>query len=360
MPLNDALETASRLDAVLDATVDGIVTIDAAGEIESFNKACEKMFGYQASEVIGKNVSLLMPQPYRNEHEAYLRRYQETGTAQIIGIGREVQGQRADGSLFPVDLAVSEVQLADRIIYTGIIRDITTRKVAEESLQAANRELEEFAYRTSHDLRAPLSSTLGLLKVVQTALDNNNLELAEMSVVKAIESVESLETLVEDLMSLAKVRHLDEEPEPVYLEDLVQAALQKYKDMDHFERLNIDIDLNVLTLVCKRHRLQTIVENLISNAVKYQDLDKADPRILIATRQEADHFILEVRDNGLGIPADQESRLFSMFARFHPRVSFGSGLGLYKIKQCARDMGGEIEYEAPGEGAIFRLRLLRS
>lgn len=123
-----------RLQAILETAVEGIVTIDETGRIESFNPAAEKIFGYVSREVIGKNVQILMPEPYRHEHDGYLQNYRRTGHAKIIGIGREVLGRRCDGAVFPMDLSVSEVRLAGRRIFTGFIRDITERKTAEKAL----------------------------------------------------------------------------------------------------------------------------------------------------------------------------------------------------------------------------------
>jgi PAS domain S-box-containing protein len=125
-------ERESRIRAILDTTVDAIITIDAQGIIESFNLAAERIFGYAAAEVLGQEVSLLMPSPYHEEHHGYLARYLRTGEKRIIGIGREVVGRRKDGTTFPMDLAVSEVRLGDRCLFTGIVRDITERKRAEE------------------------------------------------------------------------------------------------------------------------------------------------------------------------------------------------------------------------------------
>jgi PAS domain S-box-containing protein len=121
-------EREARLRAILDTTVDGIITIDAQGIIESFNLVAERIFGYAAAEVLGQEVSLLMPSPYREEHDGYLARYLRTGEKRIIGIGREVVGRRKDGATFPMDLAVSEVRLGNRRLFTGIVRDITERK----------------------------------------------------------------------------------------------------------------------------------------------------------------------------------------------------------------------------------------
>ncbi len=132
---NTALfDSEERLRAILDTAVEGIITIDERGLIESMNRAAEKLFGYSAEEMKGRNVSGLMPSPYREAHDGYLRRYMETGQARIIGIGREVIGQRRDGSVFPMDLSVSEVRLADRRLFTGFVRDITERKEAEKRL----------------------------------------------------------------------------------------------------------------------------------------------------------------------------------------------------------------------------------
>ena len=127
-------DSSERMRAILDTAVEGIITIDQRGIIESVNKAAQNIFGYRAAELIGKNVSVLMPSPHRHAHDGYLSNYLRTGEARIIGIGREVTGQRKDGSLFPMDLSVSEVKLRDRIAFTGFIRDITARKEAEKVL----------------------------------------------------------------------------------------------------------------------------------------------------------------------------------------------------------------------------------
>ncbi len=127
-------DSEARLRAILETAVEGIVTISERGIIESFNPAAEKIFGYKAQEVIGQNIKILMPEPYRHEHDGYLNNYVRGGEARIIGIGREVSGRRHDGSIFPMDLSVSEVRLADRRIFTGFIRDITERKAAEKAM----------------------------------------------------------------------------------------------------------------------------------------------------------------------------------------------------------------------------------
>ena len=136
-------EKGARLQAILDTTVDGIITINDLGIVQSFNKAAERIFGYPAGEVIGNNVNMLMPLPYREEHDAYVDNYLRTGNRKIIGTGREVAGRRKDGATFPLYLAVSEVWVGKRRIFTGIVRDITERKKADEDLKRAKDELEQ-------------------------------------------------------------------------------------------------------------------------------------------------------------------------------------------------------------------------
>ena len=164
-------DSDERLGAIVNTAVEGIITIDDRGTIETLNFAAERIFGYPAAEVVGKNVKVLMPSPYREEHDRYVSDYVRTGKAKIIGIGREVVGQRKDGTVFPVDLAVSEVRLADRRIFTGFVRDITDRKRAEEklaelarTLAEKNKELETIVYVASHDLRSPLVNIQGFSK----------------------------------------------------------------------------------------------------------------------------------------------------------------------------------------------------
>src|ERR1051326_1986009 len=179
-------DTEERLRAILRTAVEGIITIDERGIIESINPAGEKIFGFSAEEVIGKNVNVLMPSPYREEHDGYISNYRQTGHAQIIGIGREVFGQRKDGSIFPMDLAVSEVRLAQRRMFTGFVRDITERKRSEErlaelaqTLAEKNKELETIVYVASHDLRSPLVNIQGFSAELARACETVRTRLAE-------------------------------------------------------------------------------------------------------------------------------------------------------------------------------------
>ncbi|HIJ46372.1 MAG TPA: PAS domain S-box protein, partial [Rhodospirillaceae bacterium] len=155
----DLKDSETHIRAVVDNAVDAIITIGKSGSIESFNPAAEKIFGYRRDEVVGKNVNILMPPPYHAKHDGYLRNYLETGERKIIGIGREVEGMRKDGYIFPMDLAVSEMHIARRKRFVGICRDITDRKKVD-------RMKNEFISTVSHELRTPLTSIQGSLALI--------------------------------------------------------------------------------------------------------------------------------------------------------------------------------------------------
>jgi two-component system, LuxR family, sensor kinase FixL len=163
-------ETAERLRAILETAVEGIITIDERGIIDSLNPAAERLFGYSSAELVGKNVKVLMPSPYREEHDGYVANYMRTGRARIIGIGREVVGQRKDGTVFPMDLAVSEVKLQHRRLFTGFVRDITERKrLEQEILEISNREQR----RIGQDLHDGLCQELAGIEIMAQVLEED-------------------------------------------------------------------------------------------------------------------------------------------------------------------------------------------
>src|SRR5215510_4265704 len=182
-------DSEARTHAILQTAVDGIITIDERGIVESFNPAAERLFEYTTDEVIGQNISMLMPSPYREEHDSYIARYLQTDEPHIIGIGREVRARRRDGTTFPVALAVSEMHLDGRRMFTGIVHDLSARVQAEEALrhahdelevrvqertaelEAANEEVRRFAYIVSHDLRAPLVNLKGFASELRASCD---------------------------------------------------------------------------------------------------------------------------------------------------------------------------------------------
>ena len=347
-----------RANGIINGSVDTIITIDQRGTVLSFNLAGEQLFGYSAEEVIDQNVKLLIPGLYHSEHDGFLDNYRNTGEKKIIGNGREVEAKKRDGTLFPIDLAVSEVNIVGQKFYSGIIRDITERKVAEEGLQQANIELEEFAYRTSHDLRSPIISSVSLLDMALTSIHDKKPDVAVTCLSHVQNSLTKLNALITDILVLTEAKNRDEDDQEINMTALVNEALKRMEHMEGFERLDMQTDFRFDGKLCaKEMRVNMILENLISNAIKYQDPEKDRPYVKISTYHENGNFMLEIKDNGRGIPKDQQGNLFTMFKRFHPKVAFGSGLGLYLMKKSADVLNGEISFEDHDEGSIFRLKI---
>lgn len=351
-------ESRERLAAVIDNAVDGIITIDGVGTIASVNKACEKIFGYRPDEMIGRNVKMLMPEPYHGEHDGYLANYARTGKAKIIGIGREVEGRRKDGSTFPLDLAVAKVDVPDGMLYCGIIRDISLRKRHEAALLDANAELEEFAYRTSHDLRSPIASSLGLLGIAGSMLEEGDHEGLRGALGRLDRNFVRLDKMIQNIIVLTRNKLVPEEDGDVNVRDCVTEALDSIAQLETSPQLRVDLDIDPqLTFRTKPTKFQVIVGNLVSNAIKYQDPGEENPRIDIRAESRDGVSYLHVDDNGIGVPPDSRPMLFKMFKRLHPDRSFGSGLGLYILKKNAEALGGTARYEPLDKGSRFIVEL---
>ena len=236
------------------------------------------------------------------------------------------------------------------------LEDEVERRTLE--LVSANAELEEFAYRTSHDLRSPLMSSLGLLDLTKISIEEKDYDTALDSVGHIRTSLSGLESLVQDILSLTKIKNEEEAEQEIDVAALVNNTLQKIDNMENFDRLKIETKFaHKGKVLLKSNRFVMIVDNLISNAVKYQDINKGNSFVEISTYEKGKKFVFEVRDNGLGISKEHQEHLFAMFKRFHNNVSSGSGLGLYMIKKSAEILGGKIVFDDPGDGSIFRLEV---
>lgn len=354
-------ESVERTRAIVDNTVDGMITIDERGMIGNFNKACERIFGYMADEVIGKNVHVLMPEPYHSEHDGYLKNYHDTGEKKIIGIGREVQGKRKDGSIFPIDLSVSAVNVQGRRLYSGIVRDISGRKQAEKdiadatkALQRSNEELERFAYVSSHDLKAPLRAIDQLSNWLQEdlgdALDGENKE--NMQTLR--NRVKRMDYLLDSLLEYSRVgRERDDTDNPIVsgkalLEDIVDL-------LNPPEGFVIQANPAFDAMLMRRMPLHQVLLNLINNAIKHHD--QPHGRIEISLQDKGESYKLAVRDDGPGIAQEFHNKIFDMFQMLRPRDQVeGSGMGLTLVKKLINQLGGSIYVEStPGSGACFYL-----
>jgi PAS domain S-box-containing protein len=366
-------DETEKLRAVLATAVDAIITIDERGRIESFNPAAERMFGYAAGEVLGQNVSCLMPQPHAGAHDGYLRSYLQTGQAKIIGIGREVQCKRRDGSLFPAELAISEARLGERRLFAGILHDISERKRAEASilglnaelalraaeLEAANKSLESFSYSVSHDLRAPLRHIQGYAELLAGALEGELSQEAGRYLTVIGKAGREMGQLIDDLLEFSRMGRAAMRESRVDLDGLVRSVIANLEMATRGRKIEWNIPA-LPRVIGDASMLRQVLANLLSNAVKYTG--PRDPaRIEIACAGEDNgRIILFVRDNGVGFDMKYADKLFGVFQRLHRSNEFeGTGIGLASVERIIARHGGRVWAEAaPDLGATFYITLL--
>jgi two-component system sensor kinase FixL len=382
----------ARLHAIVQSAVDGIITIDTHGTIESFNPAAERLFGYTAGAVIGQNVNMLMPLPYREEHDAYLARYLQAGEPKIIGIGREVRGQRRDGTTFPLVLAVSAIDLDGHRMFTGIVHDLTARVQAEEALrqayntleqrvqertaalQEANDNIRRFAYIVSHDLRAPLINLHGFADELRDACTLLTAALPGLvphlqgrqraEVTRALEeeipealgfietAVVRMDRLIEAVLRLSRLGRQEIQRESIDTATLVHETLRTLAHQ--IAQRQVQVTVEPLPVVhADRVSLAQIFGNLLANAVAY--LEPSRPgAIAITAAQHPGVTVFAVQDNGRGIAEDDIPRVFEPFRRVGRQDVPGEGMGLAYVRTLVRRHGGDITCQSTlGAGSTF-------
>jgi len=353
----ELIEGEGRMYAILDNMVDGVITIDDAGSIESLNTAAARIFGYDATELLGKNVAVLMPDPHRGEHDGYLERYQRTGHATILGTRREVTGLRKSGEAFPMDLSVGEVQIGGRMAYTGVIRDITERKAIE-------RAKNEFISVVSHELRTPLTSIRGSLGLIEGGATGAMPPKMALLIGIARSNTDRLVRLVNEILDLEKIEAgklelLRAEIDP---EEVVGVALAGIEALAGPARLTLVARPRSEprgAVLADRDRLLQVLTNLLSNAVKFSPADGTVEALVEQVGPDRVRF--SVRDRGPGIRVEDQRRLFERFHQLDAsdsRSKGGTGLGLAICKAIVEEHGGRIGVTSrPGEGATFWFEL---
>jgi len=353
--------------AILDTAIDGIVTIDERGIVRTFNPACGRLFGYEAGEVIGRNVNVLMPAPYREEHDGYLERYRDTGERRIIGIGREVAGRRKDGSEFPLYLSVGEwVDDDGSRFFVGVLRDITDLKDAEQrilqrqrELEAANKELDGFTFSVSHDLRAPLRAIDGFGRIL---LEDHagRLDAEGRRVLEVIRrNIVRMGQLIDDLLAFSRLGRDAMKPTHVDMTTLARTALDEVLAAEPGRAIDARV-ADLPDALGDPTLLRQVWVNLLGNAVKYTR-PRSPAVILVTGRTEHDEVVYTVRDNGVGFDMTYADKLFTVFQRLHKASEFeGTGVGLALVQRIVLRHYGRVWAEARAdEGATFCFALPR-
>ena len=360
----------SRLNALLDAAVDAIILIDTRGRITRFNLAAERMFGYPEEEVSGRNVSMLMPEPYRGQHDGYLERYARTGQRRIIGLGREVAARRKDGTVFPIDLSVGEFR-RDRDHssghgFVGIIRDLTERKTQQRETEALRGRLThvgrigtlgEMVSGIAHEVNQPLTAISNYASACR--------RMAQAGVLGGEELVATLEKISAQAQRAgqvirglrALVRKRDEIREPLDCNRLIRdvATLVDFEIRQGNYRFVLQLTEPLPAVMGDAVQIQQVVLNLVRNAVDAMS-ERATGELIEVSTSVVDSWVeMRVRDSGPGIPAAVAERLFEPF--FTTKAQ-GIGLGLSICKSIITAHGGQLTAEvATGGGAEFRVRL---
>jgi two-component system sensor kinase FixL len=359
---------AQELQALLDAAVDAVVVIDGQGRIERFNRAAEQMFGFRASEIVGRNVSVLMPEPERSAHDGHLRRYLETGISRIIGVGREVRALRRDGSVFPVSLAVGRVAGAGRPGFVGFIRDISRSITMERAATQAQQRLAqvarlstmgEMAAGLAHELGQPLAAITTSAQGCRQLLDSSgSADLTQVRDALGEISHQALRAaaVIRRLQVFLADKGVNRRPIRCnrLLEDLVALARPDLHAHDVVLRLSIEPCLP--DIVVDAVQVQQVLINLIRNAIDATLEDDVRPReILLSAASVEGGVEIAVKDRGTGVDPNDLDRLFTPFFTTKPH---GTGLGLAVSSTIVQAHGGRLSYrERRGGGACFHFTL---
>lgn len=406
-----------RLKSIIDTAIDGIITIDNRGIVETLNPSAAVLFEYEVDEVVGNNIKMLMPEPYHQEHDGYLHRYQKTKVPHIIGIGREVSGKTKSGSVFPMRLAVSEVILNDRVIYTGIIHNLTEVKKAQQEIVELNKKLEEkveertydlekvvnkllttnkdltheiteraavesklkqneqelqqalekekelnelksrFVSMASHEFRTPLTTIMSSASLITKYPKEEQQPNREKHITRIKSAVNNLTGILNDFLSLSK---LEEGAIRVHLERLSTTELcteikDELKSMLKPDQIIINSSMGTeRDILTDKRILKNILFNLLSNAIKYSDKSIKCEFIF-----EESHIKLIIEDEGIGIPEEDQKYLFTRFFRAANVTNIqGTGLGLSIVRRYVELLGGTIDFESIQEqGTTFTIVL---
>lgn len=357
-------ENKGRLQAILDTAVDAIITIDGRGNIQEFNKSAERLLGYQAIEVVGHNVNMLMPEPYHSEHDGYLKNHRDTGETKIIGLGREVMARRKDGSTLPVRLAVGKVAQKDPddLLFVGMLSDISDRHALEESLREAAEQAEHaakvksnFLANMSHEIRTPMNAILGftdlLLHTELTPTQREHLQTIRRS-------SGSLLSLINDILDTTKIEqgYLELENGAFSLKSLIEQIFSTLYLSAQAKGLYLETDYPDSMpeyFMGDSLRIAQILTNLVGNAIKFTEQGGVKVKLSFANER----VCIQVQDTGIGMTDEQASSIFEPFTQADSSISRrfgGSGLGTTISRQLAETMGGEIQVETElGQGSSF-------
>lgn len=340
----------ARWRAVIDSAVDGILVIDRRGRLESFNPAAERLFGYRAEEVLGQNVSILMPEPYATEHDGYLRRYLETRDPRIIGSGRDVTGRRRDGSTFPLHLSVAEASIEGETKFTGIVRDLTDRVAMEVQLrhESGLARIGELAAVLAHEVKNPLAAVSGAIQMLAGLLPPEGEE--QRVVEEVLQRIDGLSNLMSDLLLYAR----PPQPSimPIDVAELLQSVVSFLKADPAWQGVDVALDGKPARIAADPHLVKIALQNLLMNAMQAM---RGRGTIGVIVSEVGHMAHVDVVDSGPGMSAAVQARVFTPFFTTKAR---GTGLGLATVRRIAESHSGAVSIlRTSASGTAMRLSI---
>jgi two-component system sensor kinase FixL len=360
-------EREAHLRSVLETVPDAMIVIDGQGLMRSFSATAERLFGYAEREIIGENVSLLMPSPYREQHDGYLARYFATGERRVIGRGRVVVGLRKDGSTFPMELAVGEMEGSGRQAFTGFVRDLTERQETQRRLQDLQSEvfhmsrftaMGEMASTLAHELNQPLTAVASYLNGCRRLLDGaesvQNLMLRD-AIDRAADQALRAGLIIRRLRQFVSRGESERNVENLatLIEEASALALVGVKETG--VRVGFAFDPRITFVLADKIQIQQVILNLMRNAIEAMH-ETSRRELMISTAEEADDMVeIRVTDTGPGIAPQIIAQLFQPFVTSKPH---GMGVGLSISRTIVEAHGGRLWAQPnPGGGTIYRLTL---
>jgi two-component system sensor kinase FixL len=334
-------KSEERVRSIVESAVDAIIVIDDRGLIQAFNPSAERLFGYSISEVMGRNVSMLMPSPDREQHDGYLRHYLTTGEQKIIGIGREVTALKKDGTRFPVHLSVGEMKSEGKRSFTGILHDLSDRVVLEQRLseQKSLAKLGEMAAVVAHEVKNPIAGIRGALQVITSRMPADQRDRAIL--VDIITRLDALNRIVQDMLMFARPRALRQEPMDLGI------LMRDTASLIERDPTMLDLEIRVngsAQIVGDREMLQIVFQNILMNAAQAIE---GQGRIEVTISHADGRCLIAIADGGPGMPEEVREKAFDAFFTTKHR---GTGLGLPIARRVVEAHGGTIHIDVPPTG----------
>lgn len=414
-------DVQKRLQAIIDTALDGILTIDITGSIESINQAGAKMFGYTENELLGKNISLIMTAPHKTKHQDYIENYLESGVRKMIGTKREETGRKKDGTRFPIRLAITEVLLEHNHLFTGIIHDLTEEKKNEEAIIRVNMELESkvanqtfelkmaieklmetnrileeeilektqiesklirsrenlrialekekelnemksrFVSMTSHEFRTPLSTIFSSANIIDRYKLEEEQEKRTKHTKKIRKSVTMLIGILDEFLNLSRLENdiviVHRDTPPYSMRELCEDVVDGLESiLKKGQRICIDFEEDDYKITLDPSLLKQVIYNILANAIKYSF---EDSRIGLKLKKADKSLCIEIMDNGMGIPVQEQKHLFTRFFRASNATHIqGTGLGLHLVLHYLKLLNGKISFESEeNKGTTFLVEI---